>query len=237
MGADERARHISEENTIRDVFALSCKKFTTLRLEQWQMLRDQKTEIASNSLGRRLFYINDYIAKFERTLLEHIYSIIDVIDSKLIPHSSAIETKIFYYKMLADYFRYTVDFFDKDECQEYVDAVSEALANYKYSMELATRHLQPTSPIFLALVLNYSVFLNDMQNDVYGAIEVANEAFTEALGGLKYLDEDDHKESTVLLQLLRDNLQLWKHSAAVDDGEEPQGDAGMTTEEPEIEYD
>jgi len=232
-------RQASEENTERDVFGVACKKYITYRLEQWGQLRDQKVQIATNSLGGRLMYINEYLDNFERDLLSHIYQVIDIIDTVLIPNCTEISNKIFYYKMLADYFRYSIDFLnDGDESQEYMEAISEALANYKYAMK-ASVHLESTSPIFLALVLNYSVFLNDMQNDPETAIEVAQEAFDEAINGVKYLAEEDHKESTLLLQRLRDNLQLWKNAVAVEHGEgNPLGefDPNVSQEEPEIEY-
>lgn len=233
---DTKQRPIVLENTQRDMFAVACKKYITYRLEQWRILRDKKAHIATNSLGRKTNHISDFLTKFEEDLKSHIYEIIEVIDSKLLPNCKSDENKVFYYKMLADYFRYNIDF-HKDDSTAYVKAVSQALAHYKYAMELGTRHLPPTSPIFLAAALNYSVFEYEMQNNVAMAIETAESAFESAITKVKALEEEDHKESTLLLQLLRDNLQLWKHAASLDSGEEVKKnhDPVLTTEEPEVE--
>jgi len=232
--ASETPLRSADENLQRDMFAVACKKYITARLEQWRILRDRKSHIQSNSLGVRLKSIKQYLDDFESNLLAHIYEIIQIVDEKLIPNCQVEENRVFYYKMLADYFRYTVDFHGKDETDKYMGAVSEALGNYKYAMELGQRHLEPTSPIYLALVLNYSVFIYDMQNNVAGAIDTAQFAFDDAIQDVHELKEEQHKESTLLLQLLRDNLQLWKHAASMDTGGDFR-DPGLNEDEPEME--
>lgn len=201
-----------------------------------RVLREKKSHIRANSLGVRTKYIEKYTDDFDRDLLTHIQHITAIIDQQLIPCCVIEENKVFYYKMLADYFRHTTDFFGENSKEEYVDAISESLANYRYAMELGQRHLEPTSPIFLSLVLNYSVFMYDMQNNVAEATLLAETAFNRAVQTMHLLPEDQHKESTLLLQLLRDNLQLWKHAAAVDeDGVGEEGGGGLTQQDPEIE--
>jgi len=39
-------------------------------------------------------------------------------------------------------------------------------------------------------------------------VDLAKKAFDEALGHIEG-DEDDYKDSTVIMQLLRDNVALW----------------------------
>jgi len=41
---------------------------------------------------------------------------------------------------------------------------------------------------------------------------LAKEAFDEAISKLDKLDEPDYKDSTLIMQLLRDNLTLWTSS-------------------------
>jgi len=210
-----------------------------VHLEQVRVLRDKTAHIRSNSvgsLGVRAKFIENFTSNFETKLLTHIQKITAVIDQMLIPFSTIEENKVFYYKMLADYFRHCTDFYGEQNGEAYVDAISEALANYRYGMELGQRHLEPTSPIFLSMVLNYSVFMYDMQNNVAEAIMIAETAFDGAVRNMQDLDEAEHKESTLLLQLLRDNLQLWKHSASMDeDGFGEEGGGGLNQEEPEVE--
>ena len=41
------------------------------------------------------------------------------------------------------------------------------------------------------------------------ACEMAKEAFDEAIGGLDNVADEYYKDSTLIMQLLRDNLTLW----------------------------
>ena len=45
------------------------------------------------------------------------------------------------------------------------------------------------------------------------------QAFDEAIAELDTLNEDSYKDSTLIMQLLRDNLTLWTSDAATDDAE------------------
>ena len=75
--------------------------------------------------------------------------------------------------------------------------------------------LAPTHPIRLGLALNYSVFLYEVQSESMKACDLAKQAFDEAIAELDTLDEESYKDSTLIMQLLRDNLTLWTS----DDGE------------------
>lgn len=45
------------------------------------------------------------------------------------------------------------------------------------------------------------------------------QAFDEAIAELDTLNEDSYKDSTLIMQLLRDNLTLWTSDTAGDDGD------------------
>lgn len=70
-------------------------------------------------------------------------------------------------------------------------------------------------------VQNEYVFLS---NPFHLFIQIANEfiqAFDDAIAELDTLNEDSYKDSTLIMQLLRDNLTLWT-SDTQGDGDEPQ---------------
>ena len=69
--------------------------------------------------------------------------------------------------------------------------------------------LAPTHPIRLGLALNFSVFLYEVMNKQGDACKLAKEAFDNAIAELDTLDEESYKDSTLIMQLLRDNLTLW----------------------------
>jgi len=50
------------------------------------------------------------------------------------------------------------------------------------------------------------------------ACELARDAFDKAISKLDELDEASYKDSTLIMQLLRDNLTLWTSDAADGDG-------------------
>merc|ERR1711987_12562 len=84
--------------------------------------------------------------------------------------------------------------------------------NAKMAYEEATKKAQglaPTHPIRLGLALNYSVFLYEVQSKQSEACALAKQAFDDAIAELDTLDEESCKDSTLIMQLLRDNLTLW----------------------------
>jgi hypothetical protein len=56
------------------------------------------------------------------------------------------------------------------------------------------------------------------------ACELAKKAFDEAIAELDSLQEDSYKDSTLIMQLLRDNLTLWTSDTQTeeDGGEQDQ---------------
>merc|ERR1712203_363910 len=94
-----------------------------------------------------------------------------------------------------------------------VDAVksehSAAAENAYTEATAAASSLAPTHPIRLGLALNYSVFLYEVQTKHTEACTLAKQAFDEAIAELDTLDEESYKDSTLIMQLLRDNLTLW----------------------------
>jgi len=53
------------------------------------------------------------------------------------------------------------------------------------------------------------VFYYEILNQPSEACKLAKEAFDNAIAELDQLQEDSYKDSTLIMQLLRDNLTLW----------------------------
>jgi hypothetical protein len=68
--------------------------------------------------------------------------------------------------------------------------------------------MQPTHPIRLGLALNFSVFYYEILNSPERACHLAKQAFDDAIAELDSLNEDSYKDSTLIMQLLRDNLTV-----------------------------
>jgi len=59
------------------------------------------------------------------------------------------------------------------------------------------------------LALNFSVFHYEILEDKDQACQMAKESFDNAIAELDNVGEENYKDSTLIMQLLRDNLTLW----------------------------
>lgn len=102
-----------------------------------------------------------------------------------------------------DYHRYLAEFAVADKRKASADKSLEA---YKNATEVAATDLAPTHPIRLGLALNFSVFYYEILNSPDQACHLAKQAFDDAIAELDTLSEESYKDSTLIMQLLRDNL-------------------------------
>ena len=105
-----------------------------------------------------------------------------------------------------DYHRYLAEFSTGNSRKE---AAENSLVAYKAASDKAVKDLHPTHPIRLGLALNFSVFYYEILNSPDRACRLAKAAFDDAIAELDTLSEDSYKDSTLIMQLLRDNLTLW----------------------------
>merc|ERR1712021_119271 len=92
------------------------------------------------------------------------------------------------------------------------DAKSKAANNAKGAYDDAmgaASELAVTHPIRLGLALNFSVFHYEVLSNPDEACKMARTAFEDAIAELDNVSEDSYKDSTLIMQLLRDNLTLW----------------------------
>ena len=89
------------------------------------------------------------------------------------------------------------------------DVVEKANKAYEQAVGVSKDNLKSTNPIRLGLALNYSVFHYEIKNNSSEACNLAKTAFDQAIAELDSLPEESYKDSTLIMQLLRDNLTLW----------------------------
>merc|ERR1712060_580497 len=141
--------------------------------------------------------------------------ILSILDNTLIGLATTGESKVFYLKMKGDYHRYRCELrqLGADDRQ----AVSElAVEAYEKATGIAHNDLAPTHPIRLGLALNFSVFHYEILENREEACKLAKEAFDDAIAELDTLSEESYKDSTLIMQLLRDNLTLWTSDTAAE---------------------
>jgi len=191
----------------RNLLSVAYKNVIGSRRASWRVISsiEQKSETAKASL------IVAYKKKIETELETICGDILTIIQDQLIPHSAGDEGKVFYYKMKGDYHRYLAEFQSGDLRKT---SSTDALDSYQQASTIANKELPPTHPIRLGLALNFSVFYYEILNSPDRACHIAKQAFDDAIAELDTLSEESYKDSTLIMQLLRDNLTLWTSDAA-----------------------
>src|ERR1700743_373066 len=113
----------------------------------------------------------------------------------------------------------------------YQTKVVRMLMIVQNATDVAQTELTPTHPIRLGLALNFSVFYYEILNSPDRACHLAKQAFDDAIAELDSLSEESYRDSTLIMQLLRDNLTLCTSSESGDAEESaPAKEEAKTTE-------
>lgn len=195
----------------RNLLSVAYKNVIGARRASWRIVTSIEQKEESKGNDAQVALIKDYRRKIEDELAKICEDILEVLDKHLIPSAQSGESKVFYHKMKGDYHRYLAEFALGDKRKESADKSLEA---YKNATEVAQTDLAPTHPIRLGLALNFSVFYYEILNSPDQACHLAKQAFDEAIAELDTLSEESYKDSTLIMQLLRDNLTLWTSSEA-----------------------
>merc|ERR1712170_150742 len=180
-------------NEERNLLSVAYKNVVGARRSSWRVISsvEQKTEQDDKRHGM----CTEYRVKVEKELESICNDVLKLLDDFLIAKSSQHESKVFYLKMKGDDYR--------------AEIMKNSQESYKQAFDIAGQEMPPTHPIRLGLALNYSVFYYEILNDPEQACSLAKTAFDDAIAELDTLSEESYKDSTLIMQLLRDNLTLW----------------------------
>lgn len=215
---DDMVKHMKEltkkgdklSDEQRNLLSVAFKNVVGARRSAWRIIssiENKAGEKEGQSLSAEI--AKQYRQEIEKELEDRCGEVLDLINDYLlktvVDTQNPTEAKVFYLKMKGDYFRYLVevttgekrDGLAKQSQEAYSAATNEA------------NDLPSTHPIKLGLALNFSVFHYEIMNDGNLACELAKRAFDDAIAELDHLKEDSYKDSTLIMQLLRDNLTLW----------------------------
>ena len=214
-----RAAGAADELSVeeRNLLSVAYKNVIGARRASWRIISsiEQKEEGRGNEAHAAT--IRSYRGKIEAELARICDGILAVLDSHLVPSAGTAESKVFYLKMKGDYHRYLAEFKSAAERKEAAESTMNA---YKAAQDIALADLAPTHPIRLGLALNFSVFYYEILNSPDRACNLAKQAFDDAISELDSLGEESYKDSTLIMQLLRDNLTLWTSDTNEDGGDE-----------------
>nr|XP_039258993.1 14-3-3 protein epsilon-like [Styela clava] len=206
----------------RNLLSVAYKNVIGARRASWRILNSIESRNSGDD-NKHEAILKAYKGQVEKELKERCENIIALLDDHLIVNVTNTEAKVFYYKMKGDYYRYLAEF----QCEgARKEAAENSLQAYKLASD-ASRDLASTHPVKLGLALNFSVFYYEILNSPERACRLAKAAFDEALNDLdsKLNDENSTpKDSTLILQLLRDNLTLWTPDLSTQDDNDDDDD-------------
>ncbi|KFW94426.1 14-3-3 protein gamma, partial [Phalacrocorax carbo] len=187
-------------NEERNLLSVAYKNVVGARRSSWRVISSIEQKTSADGNEKKIEMVRAYREKIEKELEAVCQDVLSLLDNYLIKNCSETqyESKVFYLKMKGDYYRYLAEVATGEKRATVVESSEKA---YSEAHEISKEHMQPTHPIRLGLALNYS-------------------AFDDAIAELDTLNEDSYKDSTLIMQLLRDNLTLWTSDQQDDDGGE-----------------
>lgn len=213
-------------NEERNLLSVAYKNVVGARRSSWRVISSIEQKTGESEKKSQL--TKEYREKIEKELKDVCNTVLELLEKHLITKATQPECKVFYLKMKGDYYRYLSEVAkDADRTK----TIEDSQAAYQSAFDISKEKMQPTHPIRLGLALNFSVFYYEILNSPEKACSLAKTAFDEAIAELDTLNEDSYKDSTLIMQLLRDNLTLWTSDLAGDGGEGNDGGEGGELEE------
>jgi len=193
----------------RNLLSVAYKNVVGTKRQSWRMLSQQ------NFQGLEESVLNNYKSIVEAELESICKEVLELlVETTKVAKTDEDDKEglVFYLKMSGDYNRYLSEF------QPTSSYNSEAEKFYQEAIEVAEKSLPETHPTRLGLALNYSVCCYEILNKKDKACDIAKNAFDSAIEKLDTLNDSSYKDSTLIMQLLRDNLTLW--TSEKDDAQE-----------------
>merc|ERR1712166_1152264 len=190
----------------RNLLSVAYKNAVGSRRAAWRIITSIEQKEKTKGKEENAQFSREYCKKVEAELDTICGTILELLNGNLLSKASSDESKVFYHKMKADYNRYIAEF-KKDDSKK--AAAENARKSYEEASSVASSGLAVTHPIRLGLALNYSVFQYEVLGNPEDACKMARTAFEDAIAELDNVQEDSYKDSTLIMQLLRDNLTLW----------------------------
>jgi len=185
----------------RNLLSVAFKNLISSKRNAWRTINAIEQNPKYQKFGESLAA---YTRQIEAGLYKDCENIIHIIQSKVLSKAVEAEPKAFFVKMVGDYYRYIAETAKGDKLEQVKNG---ALKAYKEASEIA---LPPCNPIKLGLALNFSVFYYEVMKDHKHACELADETLQSALEKIDELGEDDFRDAKSIIELLKENLTLWK---------------------------
>jgi len=199
-----RADELSQEE--RNLISVAYKNMMSFHRMAWRTVQSLEEDAGDAS---------DHLKQYKNSIAQEICAVVDKVTADVVKPftegplaAKEPENLVFFYKMEGDYYRYGAEILEGDQRSDYLAKGQHA---YNMAKEVCTGEggLPSTNPIWLGLALNFSVFYYEICGEKEEAKRLAKFAFEEALTGLDSLAEESYKDSSQIMQLLKENLSMW----------------------------
>jgi len=193
----------------RNLLSVAFKNVVGSKRASWRTLTAESSEVDPDTLEKYKNFV-------EAELKAKCKEVIKLLEDHILPicKAKANESEVFYLKMCGDYYRYLAEISSDGEFPQKAEKL------YSEAMEVAKQVLNETHPTRLGLALNYSVCYYEILKEPEKACNLAKEAFDGAISKLESLTDASYRDSTLIMQLLRDNLTLWTSETTEENGDD-----------------
>jgi 14-3-3 protein epsilon len=193
----------------RNILSLTYKNAVASRRSSIKNVAVCIRQFADNSESAgRVQRLQEFQARLQDELTSICLDLVRLVDESLAPAAFAPETRVYYEKLKADYYRYICE--ASKESPDFPQYAEDAKRCYENALEIAQAELPPTSPNYLGLVLNFTVFLYEVMQLQNEAIDLSEKAYADNIDLVDTVDEASYSETVIILRLLRDNFIGWK---------------------------
>lgn len=207
------------EQDERNLISVGYKNMMSNRRTAWRVAQSKEEGRESDGPPDA----QSMVGKYKDTIGKEVDEIIEKVMREVVKvytsgptAATKAEYLVFFHKMEGDYYRYGAEKSEGAQREEYKNKSKAAYVKARECGE--SNNLAPTNPIFLGLGLNQSVFYYEICQEHKEAKELAKQFFEQALDELDKLPEEQYKDATLIMQLLKENLTLWDDTG--DDGED-----------------
>ena len=220
LSGEERALLYQSVRTALSYARLSRR---TLKANQSAVASASHSAVAAPNVHARLpveslgFEFGDLLEDYKQHVDKEINAMAVDIIALIEPRTASAtdaEAKLFYLRLCADCYRHRCELMMSRVGYTMNGAAAgnldvKTIELYAAAYAIAQQTFAVNHPERLHIVLNYAVALAECRRDRPRACELAKSAFDAAINRLDELDENQYKDATLVMQLIRDNITLW----------------------------
>ena len=189
----------------RNYLAIALKNMMRQKRSEWHSLE----AILSIDKNAEYTKVGDVLKeKVGKEVKRLCTDVTKLIDEKLLKNPENVKAEIFFLKMKGDYYRYMTEVCSAG--RELGDVISKSNQAYEKAWNLAVKKLPTANTLRLGLALNFSTFFYEVKKQPKMACKMAEGAIEGTVTGLDSVSEDDKNDISQVIDLLRDNLTLWR---------------------------